>query len=194
MARKFLKLVENTITRMNNGSFLTGDLVKLVKNYKSKDGYKKLSDQQKEYIDTYFDSDKNYYIVNVKTDALTPGPGNSDNRGAYFYVDVAMELANGRYDNQGKVTVTSDMLERIDTGINRHPVPDSDRYDNKVQIDPVEAEENEEQQQTMTQQGNSLKKSNLSNPRQNTKIPSKPATPSPAVKESYTSQYMPING
>ena len=194
MARKFLKLVENTITRMSNGSFLTGDLVKLAKNYKSKDSYKKLNDAQKEYIDTYFDSDKNYYIVNVKTDALTPGPGNSDNRGTTFYVDVALELANGRYDNQGKVTVPSDILERIDTGINRHPVPDSDRYDNKVQIDPVEAEENEEQQQTMTQQGNSLKKSEISNPRQNTKIPSSPATKSPAVKESYTANYMPING
>ncbi len=194
MARKFLKLVENTITRMSNGSFLTGDLVKLAKNYKSKDSYKKLNDAQKEYIDTYFDSDKNYYIVNVKTDALTPGPGNSDNRGTTFYVDVALELANGRYDNQGKVTVPSDILERIDTGINRHPVPDSDRYDNKVQIDPVEAEENEEQQQTMTQQGDSLKKSVISNPRQNTKIPSSPATKSPAVKESYTANYMPING
>lgn len=194
MARKFLKLVENTITRMSNGSFLTGDLVKLVKNYKSKDSYKKLNDAQKEYIDTYFDSDKNYYIVNVKTDTLTPGPGNSDNRGTTFYVDVALELANGRYDNQGKVTVPSDILERIDTGINRHPVPDSDRYDNKVQIDPVEAEENEEQQQTMTQQGDSLKKSQISNPRQNTKIPSSPATKSPAVKESYTANYMPING
>ena len=194
MARKFLKLVENTITRMSNGSFLTGDLVKLAKNYKSKDSYKKLNDAQKEYIDTYFDSDKNYYIVNVKTDALTPGPGNSDNRGTTFYVDVALELANGRYDNQVKVTVPSDILERIDTGINRHPVPDSDRYDNKVQIDPVEAEENEEQQQTMTQQGDSLKKSEISNPRQNTKIPSSPATKSPAVKESYTANYMPING
>jgi len=194
MARKFLKLVENTITRMSNGSFLTGDLVKLAKNYKSKDSYKKLNDAQKEYIDTYFDSDKNYYIVNVKTDALTPGPGNSDNRGTTFYVDVALELANGRYDNQGKVTVPSDILERIDTGINRHPVPDSDRYDNKVQIDPVEAEENEEQQQTMTQQGDSLKKSVISNPKQNTKIPSSPATKSPAVKESYTANYMPING
>jgi len=194
MARKFLKLVENTITRMSNGSFLTGDLVKLAKNYKSKDSYKKLNDAQKEYIDMYFDSDKNYYIVNVKTDALTPGPGNSDNRGTTFYVDVALELANGRYDNQGKVTVPSDILERIDTGINRHPVPDSDRYDNKVQIDPVEAEENEEQQQTMTQQGDSLKKSEISNPRQNTKIPSSPATKSPAVKESYTANYMPING
>ena len=194
MARKFLKLVENTITRMSNGSFLTGDLVKLAKNYKSKDSYKKLNDAQKEYIDTYFDSDKNYYIVNVKTDALTPGPGNSDNRGTTFYVDVALELANGRYDNQGKVTVPSDILERIDTGINRHPVPDSDRYDNKVQIDPVEAEENEEQQQTMTQQGDSLKKSVISNPKQNTKIPSSPATKSPAVKESYTANYIPING
>ena len=106
----------------------------------------------------------------------------------------ASQPTQDRYDNQGKVTVPSDILERIDTGINRHPVPDSDRYDNKVQIDPVEAEENEEQQQTMTQQGDSLKKSEISNPRQNTKIPSSPATKSPAVKESYTANYMPING
>lgn len=194
MARKFLKLVENTITRMSNGSFLTGDLVKLVKNYKSKDSYKKLNDAQKEYIDTYFDSDKNYRIVNIKTDALTPGPGNSDNRGTTFYLDIALELAPGRYDNQGKVTVPSECCETIATDVNRPPVPDSDRYKNKVQIDPVEAEENEEQQQTMTQQGDSLKKSEISNPRQNTKIPSSPATKSPAVKESYTANYMPING
>ncbi len=195
MARKFLELVENTITRMSNGGFLTGDLVKLTKNYKSKDGFKVLSDDQKEYINTYFDSDKNYYIVNVKTDALTPGPGNSDNRGTTFYVDVALELANGRYDNQGKVTVPSDILDKIDTGINRHPVPDSDRYDNKVQIDPKEVDEEDEIEITrMTQQGDSLKKTEMSNPTQNTKIPSSPATKSPAVNENYTSQYMPIEG
>jgi len=46
----------------------------------------------------------------------------------------------------------------------------------------------------MTQQGDSLKKTNLSNALKNTKIPSSPATPSPAVNENYTSQYMPING
>ena len=46
----------------------------------------------------------------------------------------------------------------------------------------------------MTQQGDSLKPTELSNATQNTKIPSSPATPSPAVKESYTSNYMPING
>ena len=46
----------------------------------------------------------------------------------------------------------------------------------------------------MTQQGDSLKKTEMSNPTQNTKIPSSPATKSPAVNENYTSQYMPING
>mgnify|MGYP003120299873 CR=1 FL=1 len=195
MARKFLDLVENTITRMSNGSFLTGDLVKLISNFKSKDSYKALPEDQKKYIDDYFDSDKNYYIVNIQTDMPSRAPGNADNRATSFSVTVARELANGRYDNQGKVTLPSDVLERIDTGINRHPVPDSDRYDNKVQIDPKEVGEEDEIEITrMTQQGDSLKKTEISNPTQNTKIPSSPATKSPAVNESYTSQYMPING
>jgi hypothetical protein len=196
MARKFLDLVENTITRMANGSFLTGDLVKLISNYKSKDSYKQLSDAQKKYIDEYFDSDKNYYIVNIITNTQTAPPANADNRGTSFSATVARELANGRYDNQGKVTVPSDILDRIDTGINRHPVPDSDRYDNKVQIDPKEVEEEDEIEITrMTQQGDgNLKKTEVYLPTQNTKIPSSPATSSPAVKENYTSNYMPING
>ena len=54
MARKFLKLIENTIERYSNGGILTGDMVKLVSNYKSKDGYKSLSDDMKDYIDSYF--------------------------------------------------------------------------------------------------------------------------------------------
>ena len=195
MARKFLKLIENTIERYSNGGILSGDVVKLVNGYKSLDSYKGLRDQVKEYIDSYFDSDKNYYAVNIKTTTGTPGPGNSDNRGTSFNVEVARELTNGRYDNQGKITVPGDMLEVIDSGINRHPVPDSDTYDNKVQIDPKEVdEEDENEQQTMTQQGDSLKKSARSNPRVNTKIPSQPVTPSPAVNENYTSQYMPIKG
>jgi hypothetical protein len=180
---------------MSNGSFLTGDLVKLISNFKSKDSYKALPEDQKKYIDDYFDSDKNYYIVNIQTDMPSRAPGNADNRATSFSVTVARELANGRYDNQGKVTLPSDVLERIDTGINRHPVPDSDRYDNKVQIDPKEVGEEDEIEITrMTQQGDSLKKTEISNPTQNTKIPSSPATKSPAVNESYTSQYMPING
>jgi len=190
MARKFLKLIENTIERYSNGGLLTGDLVKLAGNYKSKDGYKNLSDDMKEYIDSYFDTDKNYYIVNIKTSVGTQGPGNNDNRGDSFKVEVAKELANGRYDNQGKVTLDGDLLQKIDTGINRHPVPDSDKYDNKVQIEPKAVGEEDEVEVTrVTQQGDSVKKSETSLPTSNTKIPASPASPSQSVG-NYTAQYM----
>ena len=87
------------------------------------------------------------------------------------------------------------MLDTIDLGINRHPDDPKTRGDNKVQIDPREVGEEDEIEITrMTQQGDSLKKTNLTNATKNTKIPSSPATPSPAVKENYTSNYMPING
>jgi hypothetical protein len=194
MANKFLKLIEQITSKINSG-LQTGQLVKLASDYKSKDGYKNQNKEQQKYIDDYFDSDSNYVIKNITTEYPSRAPGNEDNRGDYFNVVVARELANGLTDQQGKVTVTSDMLEPIDLGINRHPVPDSQKYDNKVQIEPKELDEEDEIEITrMTQQGDSLKKSEISNPTQNTKIPSSPATPSPAVKESYTSNYMPING
>ena len=194
MANKFLNLIEQITSKINSG-LQTGQLVKLASDYKSKDGYKNVNKTQQKYIDDYFDSDSNYVIKNITTEYPSRAPGNEDNRGDYFYVVVARELANGLTDQQGKVTVTSDMLEPIDLGINIHPVPDSQKYDNKVQIEPKEVDEEDEIEITrMTQQGDCLKKSEVSNATQNTKIPSSPATPSPAVKESYTSNYMPING
>jgi len=195
MADKFLKLIESTIQKMTNGGVLVGDRVSLVDGYKSKDSFKSLTKGIQEYITGLFtDNDLNKKVINVKTEMPSRAPGNADNRGASYFADVAVELANGLYDVKNAVTIPVDLLSVEDDGINRSPVPDSQKYDNKVQIDPVEAEENEEQQQTMTQQGDSLKKSVISNPRQNTKIPSSPATKSPAVKESYTANYMPING
>jgi hypothetical protein len=195
MSHKFLNLIESTIQKMTNGGVLVGDRVSLIDGYKSKEDFKSLPDSVKEYITSLFkDNDLNKKVINIKTEMPSRAPGNEDNRGASFFADVAVELANGLYDNKNAVTVPVSILQVHDDGINRSPVPDSQKYDNKVQIDPVEPEENEEQQQTMTQQGDSLKKSNLSTATKNTKIPSKPTTPSPAVKESYTSQYMPING
>ena len=181
MARKFLKLIENTIERYSNGGLLTGDLVKLASNYKSKDGYKNLSDQEKEYIDNYFDTDNNYYVINIKTSVGTQGPGNNDNRGDSFKVEVARELANG-----------------IDTGINRHPVPDSQRYDNKVKIKPEEVDEEEFLKNNnsaltnprVTQQDTSIKPTELTNAKQNTKIPSSGAVNKSNSIGNYTSQYM----
>lgn len=194
MDSKFLKLVENTITRYSNGGILTGDQVELSNKCKSVPDYKNLPDDVKQQIEELFASDDTVIVVNIQTKMPSTSPGNADNRGTEFVATVARMIDSGRYDNQNKVSLPLNCLKKVDNGINRNTVPDSVKYDNKVQIDPIEAEENEEQQQTMTQQGDSLKKTNLSNARSNTKIPSKPATPSPAVNENYTSQYMPING
>ena len=196
MSHKFLNLIESTIQKMTNGGILVGDRVSLISGYKSKGSFKSLSDEVKKYIEDMFTgNDLNKKVINIKTEQPSKAPGNSDNRAGSFFVDVAVELTNGLYDNQGAVTVPSDILKVEDDDMSfGSPVPDSVKYDNKVQIKPIKPEENEEQQQTMTQQGDSLKKSNLSNPVKNTKIPSKSVTPSPAVNESYTSQYMPING
>ena len=194
MSKKFLKLVENTITRYSNGGLLTGDQVELSSKFKSVPDYKNLSDDIKQQIEELFSSDDTIIVVNIQTKMPSTAPGNADNRGTEFVATVARMIDSGRYDNQNKISLPLNCLKKVDNGINRNAVPDSIKYDNKVQIDPEEAEENEQQQQTMTQQGDKLKKTNLSNARSNTKIPSKPATPSPAVNESYTSQYMPING
>lgn len=194
MDSKFLKLVENTITRYSNGGILTGDQVELSNKCKSVPDYKNLPDDVKQQIEELFASDDTVIVVNIQTKMPSTSPGNADNRGTEFVATVARMIDSGRYDNQNKISLPLNCLKKIDNGINRNTVPDSVKYDNKVQIDPIEAEENEEQQQTMTQQGDSLKKTNLSNASKNTKIPSKSATPSPAVNENYTSQYMPING
>jgi hypothetical protein len=194
MDSKFLKLVENTITRYSNGGILTGDQVELGSKYKSIPDYKNLSDDVKQKIKDLFDSGGTIKVVNIVPKMPSAAPGNADNRGTEFVATIARMTDGARYDNQGKVSLPLNCLKKVDNGINRSGVPEDAEYDNKVQIDPVEPEENEEWQQTMTQQGDSLKKTNLSNARKNTKIPSKSATPSPAVNESYTSQYMPING
>ena len=194
MARKFLKLIENTITRYSNGGILTGDQVELSSKYKSIPDYKNLSDDVKQKIKDLFDSGGIIKVVNIVTKMPSAAPGNADNRGTEFVATIARMTDGARYDNQGKVSLPLNCLKKVDNGINRSGVPEDAEYDNNVQIGPVKAEENEEQQQTMTQQGDSLKKSNLSTAAKNTKIPSKPATSSPAVNESYTSQYMPING
>ena len=189
MADKFLRLIEQITDKINSG-LQTGGLVKLVSDYKSKEGYKTQNDTQKKYIDDYFKSDSNYIITNITNEYPSRQPGNDDNRGNFFNVTVAKELANGLHDESGQVTVTSDMLEPIDLGINRHPVPDSQKYDNKVEIKPREVGEEDEVEITrVTQQGDSVKKSETSLPTQNTQIPSSPASPSQGVG-NYTAQYM----
>lgn len=179
MAHKFLNLIENTIHKMTNGGMLVGQYVTgLVSNYKSRESFKSLPDSMQTYIEDMFAiTDLNKKIIDIKTEMPSNLSGNTDNRGTVFHAVVAVELTNGLNDIKNAVTIPGDLLEISEDEVNfGSNVPDSVKYDNKVQIKPEEPEENEEQQQTMTQQGDDLKKSDLTLP------------------ESYTARYMPING
>ena len=192
MTHKFLDLVESTIQRMTNNGILVGDRVELTDDYKTKECYKCLPDAVKEYIEDMFtNNDLNKKVINVKTANPNRYPDNDDNRGELASAVVAVELANGLYDNQNAVTVPMAILKPIEDYPNRTPVPDSQRYDNRVEIKPREIDEEDLVDITRkTQQGDTLKKTNLDLPTKNTSIPSKPATKTPAVKENYTAGYM----
>lgn len=197
MANKFLNLVESTIQRMTNGGVLVGDRVDLVDNYKSKDSFKNLSDTVKDYIEKLFnDSGLNKKVINIKTDMPSRAPGNEDNRGGSFTAIVAKEEAPGLYDNQNSVAVPLDLLvhntEGHDEDFGSSPVPNEVKGDNKVQIEPKEVKQEDEQTELtrMTQQGDSLKPTEIYLPKQNTKIPAGGSVSKPNQAGTYTTQYM----
>lgn len=195
MANKFLNLIESTIQRMTNGGILVGDRVVLADGYKSKESYKELSDTIKKYIEDIFSNDLNKKVINVKTKYPSRAPGDADNRGGEYVADVAVELATGLYDNQNAVSIPLDLLVHDTAGhdedFGKAPVPDSVKYDSKVQIDPKEVSEEDEVEITrVTQQGDSLKPTELYLPKQNTKIPAGGTVSKPSQIGTYTSQYM----
>ena len=190
MKHKFLALVENSITRYNNGGLLTGDIVKFVKNFKSRDSYKALSDNLKDYIEEFIKTDKNLRVVDIKTMFPSSAPGNNDNRGNAFSVEIAIELAPGSYDLQNKFTVPSDILVPDNDYINLPKIPGSIRNKENINHKPTPPEEAEESpynpylQTLMTQDGDKLTRGDKKLNNVNVAIPSKPAVGanSPMVK------------
>ncbi len=190
MQNKFLNLIESAISRHSNGNLLIGDIVKVVKNYKSKDSYKKLSDGIKDYLEDFLKTDKSLRVVDIKTEMPSRAPGDEANRGSSFNVELATEFAPGSYDLQRKVTVPSDILEPANVYPNLTPIPDSIRKKERRNFTPVEVdvdgkpgnsgkEEDEETQvnnpylQTMmSQDGNKLVRGDRSKGQKNIKIPS----------------------
>lgn len=199
MKHKFLALVENSIARYSNGGLLTGDTVKFVKNFKSKDSYKALSDNLKDYIDEFIKTDKNLRVVDIKTMFPSSAPGNSDNRGNAFSVEIAIELAPGSYDLQNKFTVPGDLLMPDNDYINLPKIPNSIRKKEKLNHKPTPPEEAEESpynpylQTLMTQDGDKLTRGDKKLNNVNVTIPSQPVkgANSPAVK-GFNNVYSPL--
>ena len=144
MPNKFLTLVENSISRYSNGGLLTGDTVKFVKNFKSRDSYKALSDNLKNYIEEFIKTDKNIRVVDIKPMFPSSAPGDDANRGNAFSIVLATELAPGSYDLQNKFTVPSDILMPDNDYINLPKIPDSIRKKEKLNHKPTPPEEAEE--------------------------------------------------
>jgi hypothetical protein len=199
MSNKFLTLVENSIARYSNGGLLTGDTVKFVKNFKSKDSYKALSDNLKRYIDEFIKTDKNLRVVDIKTMFPSRAPGDSYNRGNGFSIEIAIELAPGSYDLQNKFTIPSDLVEPVNNYSNLPSIPDSIRKKEKIQHKPAPPEEDEEVlnnpyvQTLMSQDGNSLRRTETKLLNKNVKIPAVTAkgAANPMVK-GFNKVYTPL--
>ena len=119
--KKFLALLEKYESRFEQSGFLVGDVFKFNDGYKSHEGYKNLNDNVKDVIDSYVDSDMHIRVTAVDEDGT---------------ITIAQDHGGGRH--VGKVTIPSNMGERIDFGNNLPPLPDALRRDDKVQIKPVE--------------------------------------------------------
>lgn len=179
---KFINLFESAIQRYTRGGFLTGDLVKFRDGYRNDEFFRKQSNDYLQKIEEFIKSGLNLRVSAVK--AVYPSsykPGNIQNEAESFLVDIVLETAPGIYTQF--ITVPAAALERVDTGINLAPVPDSLKYDDKIQIEPVPVDAAQpssyqspyRQTRTTDLGDNKDNKTNLSNPDKNIKIPSSPA-------------------
>ena len=66
MEKKFNKIYESYVSRYTRGGFLTGDLVKVRDDYKSSEGYKKLSPEYKAKLDDLLASDLNLRVSGIE--------------------------------------------------------------------------------------------------------------------------------
>lgn len=192
-SRKFLTLIENHITRGTNGGILVGDVVTFVKNFKSLPEFKSLPDGIKDAILDLTSSDLNLRVVNIKPQYPSRAPGEEANRGTGYTIEIAQELAPGLIYKQNKIAVDVKLLEPQNTYPNLPKIPDSMKRNDKFTLKPelVKQEDNEESvntpyhQTNMTQQGDTLGKTEKTLPQSNTKIPSVDAKP------TYTGMYLP---
>jgi len=132
--KKFNKIYESYVSRYTRGGFLTGDLVKVRYDYKSSEGYKKLSPEYKAKLDDLISSDLNLRVSGIENKYPSNQPGNTDNSSGEFSITVSQETAPGRYD--GFYQFPTDIFQEVDVYPNRMPVPDSMVRPNGTKIDP----------------------------------------------------------
>ncbi len=130
---KFDVLYEDIYFRSQSGGLITGDVVRFRKNALNDPRIKDMMEDYKKFIQEMMNSDRILKVSAVKQarPATQYGVGNS----IFGYsVDVVEEYAPGLFKNP--LTVPIEILERVDTGNDRQPVPDSLKRKDEVNIKP----------------------------------------------------------
>lgn len=145
MKKKFLQILESTLNRNTRGGFLVGDIVKFKDKYKSLTSFRALNDEVQRKLIAYASSDLPVRVSNIKNHYPSAQPGNDDNMIGVVTLDLSQEVSPGKFHEY--VTCPADCVEVVDVYPNLTPVAGSIKYNNKVQIKPVEVSKYEEDEQ-----------------------------------------------
>lgn len=140
----FEQLFESEMERFQQGGYMIGDRIRFKKNALQN---KYISTRAQSYIDIVKACMEPSFDLNLRIGAIkSVFPSTTQNYGAgvstppdMVFYDIYIEYAPGLYRNP--MTVPLEVIELIDDGINRGPVPDSLRRKNKIHgPEKVEAE------------------------------------------------------
>jgi len=201
MEKRFLKLYEATLPRYTRGGFLASDRVKFIDNALKNNFFKDQPEAVKKAVEDLIGSGLNLRVRNVKSAMpAVMGAGNPDNFGYSFSIEVAPEIAPGRFDINKTVTVPANLLVHQTDGINLPPIPDQLKHDNKVSITPKEAKDvlkadsktpyNPALQTHVSDVGGKMEKGDRELNNVNVSIPSSPVE-NQKDPATYTAQYLP---
>ncbi len=113
---KFNTLLENVWHPYQRGNFLVGDLVKFRSGWERNDWVKGLIEGKLTRLKEMMESGDNLRVSAIKTDR-------SDNNDmGPFWIDIVRETAPGAY--RDFLTIPEILLDKIELGINRAPVPE----------------------------------------------------------------------
>lgn len=200
MKKRFLQLCESVTERHTRGGVLFGDYVKFADDLKSHDEYNALGCNIKDLIDEMQKSGLHIRVVGVNDLNNTRYPGNPETMNGNVVVNIALDNGGGRYTHY--CTVPRCCVYPINDFYPNVAPPLSDKLvrPNGTVIEPIELKiegEGETFLQTRkTQQGVSIKETELELPKKQVKIPASAAkTPKvdkpEKLKESFdTSRYM----
>tara|TARA_R100001082_G_C4302620_1_gene133114 strand:- start:87 stop:677 length:591 start_codon:yes stop_codon:yes gene_type:complete len=189
--KKFVSLHESYMRRYERGGFLVGDVFKFNDDYQSTDCYRALPKSTKDLITKMVDSGLHIRVTGIKDTEPSRYPASSQTSSLDVNLNIALDDGGGRYSHY--VTVPGLLGQAVQYAPNLLPIPDALVRPNKVNIKPEEYVEDEEMISNRSDRGGTephqLSPTERSLPKQNTDIPSDPATPSPAVT-SYTNAYL----